>query len=390
MVLVYSAYNLVEKSGTVLKTLQKLLNDPTVKYQETLQELWSGYGKVSRYYSPKLAAPVVVKSVNPPQQVDHPRGWHSDVGHQRKLASYKIEASFYQHYAKHCHQGCYVPQVLAVYQADANKQENLNKQTEQLSQSEYKQDVQSSRQGENQILVMEDLTHLGFNDNESTLDIEDIKTIIAWLANFHALFLQQKADDLWPIGTYWHLATRQDEYQKMADGPLKQAAQLFDHQLNKAKYQTIVHGDAKLANFCFGSFTTTNSLIADNKGAHPNKKMKRVAAVDFQYVGKGIGVKDLAYFLGSCLTDSDLAILHNELLDYYFEILAKACTDCQQDIDFKALENEWRYLYSFANADFHRFLQGWCPEHQKINRYLQEQTELAMQTLSLAPPTKAI
>lgn len=393
---------LFKKNELVLNTLQQLLNDPAVEYKETLQDLWSGYGEISRYYSPKLSASVIAKSVNPPQQVNHPRGWHSDVGHQRKLTSYKIEANFYQHYAKYCHQGCYVPQVIAFYQADENTQANLKAQTKQPSQSK--------EQSENQILVMEDLAHLGFNDNESTLGIEDIRAVIAWLANFHALFLQHKADDLWPIGTYWHLATRQDEYQTMLDGPLKKAAQFIDNQLNNAHYQTIVHGDAKLANFCFGTFDSfensddigssnkidssneidspdtiniPGNLNTDNKDSKLNikakLKVKHVAAVDFQYVGKGVGIKDLAYFLGSCLTDSDLTILHEELLDYYFENLAKACRDCQQDINFKALEHEWRHLYSFANADFHRFLQGWSPEHHKINSYLQMQTNLALQ-----------
>ena len=98
---------------TLLKTIQQLLKDPQLTYKETLQALWSGYGEITRYYSPMRAASVIVKSVIPPQNVAHPRGWHSEVGHQRKLTSYKIEACFYQSYAQHCPQTCYVPQIIA-------------------------------------------------------------------------------------------------------------------------------------------------------------------------------------------------------------------------------------------------------------------------------------
>ena len=48
-----------------------------------------------------------------------------------------------------------------------------------------------------------------------------------------------------------------------------------------ARWVRDVHGDAKVDNFCVGT------------GA--------VAAVDFQYVGGGVGVQDVVYLLASCL-----------------------------------------------------------------------------------------
>jgi len=333
----------------LLNTLQRLLEDPLLSYKESLQDLWSGYGEITRYYSPIRAATVIVKSVTPPQQVIHPRGWHSEVGHQRKLTSYKIEANFYQSYAQHCPQACYVPQVIAFSKPQASSG--------------------------TQILVMEDLQHLGFDDKGSVSSLTDVKAVISWLANFHARFIGYQANDLWPVGTYWHLKTRADEFNNMEDGPLKKAAHFIDSKLNNARYQTIVHGDAKLANFCFSDLDTTAVIeIDDNR----DNKISSVAAVDFQYVGKGVGVKDLGYFLGSCLTADDLTQRHNELLDYYFKTLGLACNKYQPDINFSALEAEWRNLYSFANADFHRFLQGWSPEHHKINGYLKAQSDIAL------------
>ncbi|MDU0355903.1 oxidoreductase family protein [Paraglaciecola aquimarina] len=155
---------------------------------------------------------------------------------------------------------------------------------------------------------------------------------------------------------------RQDELAAMADGVLKAEASRIDATLNKGLYQTLVHGDAKLANFCF----------ADESIRSP------IAAVDFQYVGKGVGVKDLAYFLGSCLSAKDLAHNASILVDEYFSQLEQAMSEYQVVLDFAKLEAEWRYLYAFAWADFQRFLLGWSPSHSKINCYMQQQTQLAL------------
>jgi thiamine kinase-like enzyme len=111
-----------------------------------------------------------------------------------------------------------------------------------------------------------------------------------------------------------------------------------------------VNGDAKLANFCFS-----------DDG--------RVAAVDFQYVGGGCGMKDVAYFLGSCLCEDECERQEAALLDYYFRALEAALETRAKQVDFSALEANWRDLYPVAWTDFFRFLQGWSPGHWKIHRY---------------------
>jgi len=158
-------------------------------------------------------------------------------------------------------------------------------------------------------------------------------------------------DGLWPTGAYWHLATRPDELDALDDGPLKAAAEAIDRKLAASAFQTFVHGDAKLANFCFSD---------DGRQA---------AAVDFQYVGGGCGMKDLAYFIGSCLDESDSERMEQELLDRYFALLQAALTHAGKSLDFGALEEDWRSLYPVAWTDFHRFLQGWSPGHWKLHRY---------------------
>jgi hypothetical protein len=174
---------------------------------------------------------------------------------------------------------------------------------------------------------------------------------LKWLANFHANFLGHKPTGLWDVGTYWHLETRPDEYEKMKHQELKAKAHVIDELLNQCKYQTIVHGDAKLANFCF------------------SENGNKIAVVDFQYVGGGCGMKDVAYFLGSCLSGIESEIYQNELLDFYFKELQGALNSSSIGIDFKDLELEWRRMYPIACTDFTRFLLGWMPTHQKINDY---------------------
>ncbi len=320
----------------VLALLKKHFSDPCISKQEVVQSLWSGYGEIARYLSPRLDQSIIVKHIDPVRQPKHPKGWNTQTSHQRKLRSYQIEGAFYKLYADKCDLDCKVPNLLTSF--------NRNQQ---------------------QVLVLTDLNSLGFALRKSSASMEDVQRGIKWLAHFHARFMQHPGTDLWPIGCYWHLDTRQDELAKMQDGPLKQHARHIDQQLNSAQYQTLVHGDAKLANFCFPE----------------DEQSERLAAVDFQYVGRGVGMKDLAYFLGSCLPECDLFEFEQQLIDQYFVQLKQALSQYKKELDFASLEQEWRQLYCFAWADFQRFLLGWSPDHFKLNQYMQRQTEIALDRL---------
>jgi hypothetical protein len=174
---------------------------------------------------------------------------------------------------------------------------------------------------------------------------------------------------------------------------LRAAAPMLDRMLRECPYQTLVHGDAKLANFCFA------------------KKNDAVAAVDFQYVGRGCGMKDVAYLISGTPDEQ-------RHLDGYFRALRDACKIHRHDVDglprsplalspssaalpppasheraanlglnsatcapsgvdysgsaqldcASALEGAWRALYPIACADFYRFMAGWSKAHWSRDR----------------------
>lgn len=315
--------------------LIKKFTDPEITKIETVQSLWSGYGELARYYLPIQRKTIVVKHIEPPNSISHPRGWNTDISHQRKLRSYEVEVQFYRNFAEQCDDLCRVPKLLA-----------------------------SHTEGTSTWLVLEDLDQSGFTLRFNDTSIQWIRYGIRWLAYFHANHMTTTAEKLWPIGTYWHLATRPDEYAKMPDSAVKRSAAIIDARLSSCAYQTLVHGDAKLANFCF------------------HQDLNDLAAVDFQYVGKGIGVKDIAYFLGSCFGDEDLFKYADTLLDEYFIELKQACKHYKVQIPFPKLERQWRALYPYAWADFNRFLQGWSPGHYKLNGYMDKQTKIALSDIA--------
>ena len=212
-------------------------------------------------------------------------------------------------------------------------------------------------------MVLEDLDGAGFPSRKHSVNSSEINACLKWLAHFHATFMQEQPTGLWPIGTYWHLDTRPDELDALQDAPLKNAAKAIDQALNNSAFLTFVHGDAKLANFCFSD------------------DGQQVSAVDFQYIGGGCGMKDVAYFLGSCLSDDECERQKDQLLDVYFTALKTALSQQQKNLDFVALEKDWRTLYPVAWTDFHRFLQGWSPGHWKINRYSKRLTQQVLAQL---------
>lgn len=290
---------------------------------ETIQSLWSGYGEIMRYgLQGSELNNVIVKHVRLPDKSHHPRGWNTDLSHQRKIKSYQVEMAWYTQWSGFCSSDCRVPRCLAT----------------------------ESRQNE-MLILMEDLDNAGYPVRKAKVSDQEVKACLSWLAHFHAGFMGKAPENLWSVGTYWHLDTRPDELNALQDTDLKQAAPLIDKRLNTCKYQTLLHGDAKLANFCF------------------SKNESQVAAVDFQYAGGGCGMKDVAYFIGSCLNEQQCQQQETLLLDFYFQKLTNALSRQQIDINVHAVEQEWRLLYPVAWTDFHRFLKGWSPNHWKINSY---------------------
>lgn len=299
-----------------------------LRVDEIIQELWSGYGQILKIsLTGSSRKTVVVKHVTMPSEQRHPRGWNSNFSHERKVFSYQVETEWYQSWSSRCDEHCRVPGFLAY-----------------------------ARDDERVLLVLEDLDAAGFPQRLSNVRQTEIERCLGWLAEFHATFMQEATTGLWNTGTYWHLETRPDELEVLDDLPLKAAAAKIDRRLNNARFQTFVHGDAKLANFCFP------------------ENGSRVAALDFQYVGGGCGMKDVAYFISSCLDEVECDAQEETLLDCYFIALKEALKRRRPDLDYDAVRAEWRELYPVAWADFHRFLKGWCPTHWKINSYSERVT----------------
>lgn len=291
--------------------------------QEVIQNLWSNYGQILRLeLQGGSVKSIVVKHVQFGKSTSHPRGWNTSLSHNRKVRSYQVETAWYQKYSQHCDESCRIPECLAI-----------------------------ETRGEEVLLIMEDLDSSGFPIRKSHLDWDEMIPCLSWLANFHAAFMGFKPEGLWETGTYWHLETRPEELEVLDDIPLKNVASQIDQILKDSPYQTLVHGDAKLANFCFS-----------NSG-------NNVAVVDFQYVGAGCGMKDLAYFIGSCLVEEECENMETRIQDFYFSELNKAIQVKRPEMNFGLLEANWRKLFPVAWADFHRFLKGWSPGHWKINSY---------------------
>lgn len=310
------------KSIILLKT-----GASSLKEKEVIQQLWSGYGKIIRVeLENSNLKSVVVKHVQLPVSKNHPRGWNTDIGHQRKLKSYEVETNWYKNYSKNSL--ARLPKCFAI-----------------------------ERKNDEVLIVLEDLDKAGFPIRKHQVSWQTVDVCLEWLAKFHASYLGENADGLWEIGTYWHLETRPQELEILQDKALKNAAFAIDKKLNDCKFKTLVHGDAKLANFCFS-------------------EDEQVAGLDFQYVGGGCGMKDVAYFVGSCLNENECERLEQKILDTYFTYLHNALGTKNE-----ALETEWRSLYPIAWADFHRFLKGWSPSHWKINSYSERITAQVIKNL---------
>ena len=148
----------------------------------------------------------------------------------------------------------------------------------------------------------------------------------------------------------------------MSISPLKHSAQSLDFALRAARFQTLVHGDAKPPNFCWAE---------DGKAA----------AVDFQYPGKGCGIRDVALFLSRFLAEPERETSMEFWLDIYFESLEQALSLSKSASSFLLIEREWRSLFPVAWCDYERFKLGWSPSYQ-LSPFSEKQLQIAFKFLS--------
>ena len=322
-------------TSTELRHLAEALNVASVEKTESIQTLWSGYGELYRIRaSSGPQDSLIVKSVHLPKETTHPRGWSGEIGHKRKIRSYQVESSWYRDFAPRFVRFCPMPTAFH---------------------------LESTEHGF--LLVLSDLDAAGYSARPTSLENRDLTPYLDWLATFHALGLTSNIEGLWNPGSYWHLATRPEELEAISDNRLRHYAPAIDRELRQARFQTIIHGDAKLANFCV------------------NARDAQVAMVDYQYTGRGCGVQDVAYFLSSALSPDNCAMREAEALSIYFTALEAAIMRHQPTLNATEVVEEWQRLYCWAWADFVRFLAGWAPHHYKIDRYSLQLTEDVLRLL---------
>ena len=307
----------------------------SIRSIQLIQPLWNNYGTLSRIHLDGGVYPsVILKHIQIPSTHQHPKGFGNDFSRQRKIQSYRVEQYWYQHYNNDIayKNACQTPKCLDTVHA-----------------------------GGEIFLLLEDLHVRGFHPLSYRSTWKEIHSVLRWLAHFHAHFLQQEPIGLWEIGTYWQLNTRPHEREELRGSILYHLAPFIHEQLNSSSWFTLLHGDAKVANFCFHTSDYT------------------VAAVDFQYIGKGCGMSDLAYFVGSIMNEKECEKNEKAILDTYFEELSKELSST--DILAVEIEKQWRPLYHVAWADFQRFLLGWSPHHSKHTSYAQRCTNNTINTI---------
>ncbi|KAI6887640.1 hypothetical protein KC360_g3101 [Hortaea werneckii] len=386
----------IDAPDSIVNAANALLRpkDLQLKRYTILQRLWAGYGHICHIEAApvddgkthdKTASSFILKLVSPPassssSSSSQTSALSEDEGHLRKLISYQVEQYFYTHLAAS------LPADVAVaacvgsihhHPADEHGEQNA-----QLTIA----------------LMLEDLRGKFpvAGEKRTALDEQHVFAALDWLAKFHGFWWArsadvrrgqlrlapleearkagpQRAEGVWLNGGYTYLATRRKEYADLledADSEWSSAlcqpiptvdaslAELVAQVLSPnpspqatpsaiSTYETLIHGDVKSEN-----------LFANTEGS-------AVAFFDFQYVGMGLGVCDLAK-LFTCSVP--MHMLTPEVLRCD---VALAMTDGERGLlqryqrtisSISGKEYPWRDLemhWSTALVDWLRFQASW-------------------------------
>ncbi|GAC96006.1 hypothetical protein PHSY_003585 [Pseudozyma hubeiensis SY62] len=261
------------------------------------------------------------------------------------MLSYRVEGNFYRHFAHTvATEGLSVPALFASAD-DAGE--------------------------EGELLILEDIS-IRFpvlTERRGTLDSAQIRKSLEWLANFHArswnitrrpdlhsfcpepaLAADWLGSGLWKQGGYHYLSTRREELASIsrtsrwgslglhADSDLPTAVDWCLNNPPTPSSLSLIHGDVKSANMAFNPTSTC------------------MAMYDFQYVGMGLGVQDLAKFLTTSIPPHHLTSRDGEesLLKTYHNFLSQNLPH-GAEYSFDQLKQDWE----LALVSWTRFLAGW-------------------------------
>ncbi|KAF2170261.1 hypothetical protein M409DRAFT_64585 [Zasmidium cellare ATCC 36951] len=371
----------------ILDVANKLLTPKGLKATtyEILQNLWAGYGHIARLQVEPIDGIVsqtpddrhakqslILKIVTPPYQ-NGKNERQVDEGHLRKLISYQVEQRFYTNFAPD------LPLSLApVASCVASISETSNAAEPTIA------------------MILTDLREKFPVEGEKRGELNETQVYAAlrWLAGFHGFWWQRtgsidrkemrlppleeatvngehRRDGLWLNGGYTYLATRQKEYKSLREDtssewssalctPVPESetglsmaelvAQILSPSVHSSpsspiqQYETLIHGDVKSENL----FTTTSG--------------SKVAFFDFQYVGLGLGVCDLAKLFTCSVPESlltsqipshlDMQEGERQLLEYYRDALEGISG---RKYPWEDLVMHWKT----AIVDWHRFQVSW-------------------------------
>ena len=301
----------MEIEQNVREGLRKIGADEVIDIVE-IASVWKGYGKVFRVYLENYEVDSAVVKVT-----YGVRDQNFSESHYRKQLSYKVETVWYQALGT-AEFGFRTPRYLGNFKG-------------------------SGYSG----LVLEDLDTAGFVGTDGVTDVQT-KFSLQWLQAFHSTFLGQSYEWVWERGGYWHLDTRKTELAQMPEGPWKDNARQFDLALSRSIPLTLLHGDAKVSNFCWNG--------------------SQAAAFDFQYVGKGAGIVDVMLFLRRVLGENPESGKVEDWLQFYCD-----CWLRESRTSLPWLKS-WIDLFPIAWADYDRFRLGWSPR-AKVSAFGQQQLQ---------------
>ncbi|KAK5994144.1 hypothetical protein PT974_07584 [Cladobotryum mycophilum] len=332
---------------------------------EELQALWAGYGHICAIKARPIRGQV-------------PASWHpfskDDTGHMRKMLSYEVEQYFYDEVSPYLGDEVTVAKCLAStrHMRDKATADGLDGLTATL---------------------MSDL-RLAFpvaGEKRSVLSQRQVDASLEWLSRFHSSSwkliptelnslvlppleeMKRRQGDspsdggaLWLNGGYTYLATRRNEYGDLAGDKASEWSDAFCHPIAGSEsiaemvarfltptgrpFETYIHGDVKSEN-----------LFSTGAG-------DKVAFYDFQYVGMGLGVCDLAKLFtcavplnmltGSRRVPEELSMEDGEkkLLEYYLSTLMS------HRPEGTTFEYEWDIFvrhWETALVDWCRFQASW-------------------------------